>query len=80
VVVDAAQRKTKENEREKLFQGNKDRCAQKELDRADIVRDVRLGDLSGLRHDFSDRMSQLGALLDNSSFLSQHKRHATSRR
>jgi len=39
VVVDAEK---KENEREKLFQVKRKKCAQKEFDRADIVRDVRL--------------------------------------
>jgi len=38
VVVDAEK---KENEREKLFQVKSNKCAQKEFDRADIVRDVR---------------------------------------
>jgi hypothetical protein len=38
LVVDA---KKKENEREKLFQVKRKKCAQKEFDRADIVRDVR---------------------------------------
>jgi hypothetical protein len=31
----------KENEREKLFQEKRKKCAQKGLDTADIVRDVR---------------------------------------
>jgi len=31
----------KENEREKLFQVKRKKCAQKGLDREDIVRDVR---------------------------------------
>jgi hypothetical protein len=43
VVVDAEK---KENEREKLFQVKRKKCAQKGLDRADIVRDVRFA----LRH------------------------------
>ena len=34
--------KTKENEREKLFQMKRKGCAQKVFDRVDIVRDVRL--------------------------------------
>jgi hypothetical protein len=38
----------KENEREKLFQVKRKRSAQKVLARADIVRDVRLGDYSGV--------------------------------
>jgi hypothetical protein len=33
----------KENEREKLFQVKRKKCAQKGLDREDIVRDVRFG-------------------------------------
>jgi hypothetical protein len=33
--------KTRESEREKLFQVKRKKCRQKELDRADIVRDVR---------------------------------------
>jgi len=33
--------KTKENEREKLFQVKRKKCVQKEFDRADTVRDVR---------------------------------------
>jgi hypothetical protein len=41
VVVDAEKKKAKENEREKLFQVKRKKCAQKEFDRADIVRDVR---------------------------------------
>jgi hypothetical protein len=35
-------KKKKENEREKLFQVKRKKCLQKELARADIVRDVRL--------------------------------------
>jgi hypothetical protein len=35
-------KKAKENEREKLFQVKRKKCVQKEFDRADIVRDVRL--------------------------------------
>jgi hypothetical protein len=38
VVVDAEKGK---NEREKLFQVKRKKCAQKEFDRADIVRDGR---------------------------------------
>jgi hypothetical protein len=34
-------KKAKDNEREKLFQVKRKKCLQKELDRADIVRDVR---------------------------------------
>ena len=37
MVVDA---KKKENEREKLFQVKREKCAQKEFDRADTVRDL----------------------------------------
>jgi hypothetical protein len=36
-------KKAKENERE-LFQVKRKKCAQKEFDRADIVRDVRFPD------------------------------------
>jgi len=39
VVVDAEEKNTKENEREKLFQVKRKKCVQKEFDRADIVRD-----------------------------------------
>jgi hypothetical protein len=48
VVVDAEKKKAKENEREKLFQVKRKKCAQKEFDRADIVRDVRLCDKQDL--------------------------------
>jgi hypothetical protein len=45
VVVDAEKGK---NEREKLFQVKRKKCAQKEFDRADIVRDGRLPRLPGV--------------------------------
>jgi hypothetical protein len=47
VVVVQGKKKAKKNEREKLFQVKRKKCVQKELDRADIVRDVRF-DKSGL--------------------------------
>jgi hypothetical protein len=34
-------KKSKENERGKLFQVQRKKCVQKEFDRADMVRDVR---------------------------------------
>jgi hypothetical protein len=42
VVVDAEKKRNEENEREKLFYVKRKKCVQKEFDRADIVRDVRL--------------------------------------
>jgi len=38
----------KENEREKLFQVKRKKCAQKGLDREDIVRDVRFSDYKSI--------------------------------
>jgi hypothetical protein len=40
VVVNAEEKNTKENAREKLFQVRRKKCVQKEFDRADIVRDA----------------------------------------
>jgi len=46
--------KAKENEREKLFQVKRKKCAQKKFDRADIVRDVRFRRLpDGMRRPVS---------------------------
>jgi hypothetical protein len=39
-------KKTKQDEREKLFQVKRKKCVQKEFDRADIVRDVRFALIS----------------------------------
>ena len=42
VVVDAEKKRNEENEREKLFYVKRKKCVQKEFDRSDIVREVRL--------------------------------------
>ena len=52
MVVDVGQKENDRKRKRKTLLSEKKECVQKGFDRADIVRDVRLADLSGVESDF----------------------------